>query len=275
MQHPMPHLSSSTVAPLRLLPATEARAVELRASWARHPAEVREAQRLRHAVFAEEKGARLRPPPGTAPGLDADLYDPHCEHLLVRAVPLGEDSGPVVATYRVLLPEAAKRLGGFYAEQRFDLVRLRAHRPRLAELGRACVHPDHRQGAALLMMWGEIVALLARHGVDYALGSVSLCARDGGARAWAVWQQVASQHLAPLEWQVRSRSPLPRPLRPHTGECVLDPLLRGYLKLHAQLLGEPAWDGDFQCADLPVMVRLDALPGRFRRQLAQPLRWAA
>lgn len=270
MQHALHTLTPSTAHPLRLLPATE-----LRLSWARHAADVREAQRLRHAVFAEEKAARLRPPPGTPPGLDVDLYDPHCEHLLVRAVPLGDDTGPVVATYRVLLPEAAKKLGGLYAEQRFDLTRLRAHRPKLAELGRACVHPDHRRGTALLMMWGEIVATLARHGVDYALGSVSLCARDGGTHAWAVWQHVAAQHLAPLEWQVRSRSPLPRPLRPHTGEVAVDPLLRGYLKLNGQLLGEPAWDGDFQCADLPVMVRLDALPGRFRRSLGQGVRWAA
>jgi putative hemolysin len=265
--HPLPHAAAAA-----LVPQT---ATELRLSWARSDADVREAQRLRHAVFAGEKGALLRPPPGTPEGLDADLYDPHCDHLLVRAVPLGDDTGPVVATYRVLLPEAAKRLGGLYAEQRFDLTRLRAHRPRLAELGRACVHPAHRQGAALLMMWGEIVALLARHGVDYALGSVSLCARDGGARAWAVWQQVAAQHLAPLEWQVRSRCPLPRPLRPLGTEVVVDPLLRGYLKLHGQLLGEPAWDGDFQCADLPVMVRLDTLPGRFRRQMSQGVRWAA
>jgi len=265
--HPFAHTAPAALHPQ---PATE-----LRLSWARTTADVREAQRLRHAVFAEEKGARLRPPPGTPEGLDADLYDAHCEHLLVRAVPLSDDTGPVVATYRVLLPEAAKRLGGLYAEQRFDLTRLRAHRPRLAELGRACVHADHRHGAALLLMWGELAGLLARHGVDYALGSVSLCARDGGAQAWAVWQQVAAQHLAPLEWQVRSRSPLPRPLRPSGSEVSVDPLLRAYLKMHGQLLGEPAWDGDFQCADLPVMVRLDALPSRFRRLMSQSVRWAA
>ena len=104
---------------------------------------------------------------------------------------------------------------------------------------------------------------------------MSLCARDGGARAWAVWQHVASEYMAPLEWQVRSRSPLPRPLRPHTGEVSVDPLLRGYLKINGELLGEPAWDGDFQCADLPVMVRMNTLPGRFRRQLGQGMRWAA
>jgi hypothetical protein len=47
-------------------------AASLHARWARHEEEVQAAQRLRHAVFAGEMGATLRPPPGTPPGLDAD-----------------------------------------------------------------------------------------------------------------------------------------------------------------------------------------------------------
>jgi len=52
-------------------------------------AEIHEAQRLRYQVFAEEMGARL-PHPET--GLDRDLYDPYCDHLLVR----DRNSGEVV-----------------------------------------------------------------------------------------------------------------------------------------------------------------------------------
>ena len=40
--------------------------------WARHLDEVREAQRLRHDIFAGEMGARL---PRTEPGHDIDLFD--------------------------------------------------------------------------------------------------------------------------------------------------------------------------------------------------------
>ena len=41
-------------------------------SWARHQDEVREAQRLRYKVFAEEMGARLKP---NKDGLDVDIFD--------------------------------------------------------------------------------------------------------------------------------------------------------------------------------------------------------
>ncbi|MBE0590681.1 MAG: ornithine-acyl-ACP acyltransferase, partial [Hydrogenophaga sp.] len=45
-------------------------------SWARHLDEVREAQRLRHAVFAGEMGAILS---NAVPGHDVDLFDDFCE----------------------------------------------------------------------------------------------------------------------------------------------------------------------------------------------------
>ena len=69
-----------------------------------HQDEVREAQRLRYKVFAEEMGARLT---GPEPGLDADLFDPFCDHLLVRDT----DTGEVVGAYRILNPSNAKRIG--------------------------------------------------------------------------------------------------------------------------------------------------------------------
>src|SRR5262245_19952251 len=66
--------------------------------------EIREAQKLRYRVFAEEMGAQLDVQEA---GVDADLYDPYCEHLIVR----DEANGRIVGTYRILSPEAARRVG--------------------------------------------------------------------------------------------------------------------------------------------------------------------
>ena len=65
--------------------------------WAQHLDEVREAQKLRYDIFAGEMGARLRT---TIAGHDVDLFDPYCEHLLVRE----QSTGQVIGTYRVLTP---------------------------------------------------------------------------------------------------------------------------------------------------------------------------
>ena len=124
-------------------------------AWAKHLDEVREAQRLRHQVFAIEMGARLAT---TLPGHDVDLFDDYCEHLLVRDVITQE----VIGTYRVLTPTQAKRAGSTYSDIEFDLVRLRAVRERMVEVGRSCVHPAHRQGTVIMALMGGVIAFTHR-----------------------------------------------------------------------------------------------------------------
>ena len=222
--------------------------------WACSEGEVRAAQRLRHAVFVDELGARISPPSGTPPGHDADLFDPFCEHLLVGA------DDKVVGTYRLLTPDAARRCGGLYSELEFDLTRLRPQRPRMVEAGRACVHPDWRQGGTILALWSALADFMQSRGLDTMLGCASIGVRDGGHQAADLWHA-----LAPIEHHVRPRMPLPVE-ELVTGRRPEPPaLLKGYLRCGARLLGPPAWDPDFRTADLPLMLRLADLPARYRR----------
>lgn len=177
--------------------------------WARDEDDVREAQRLRFEVFALEMGARLTPVPGTPPRHDADLFDAYCEHLLVRAASADDPRGPVVGTYRVLTPDAARRIGGWYSETEFDLTRLRPLRSRMVELGRSCVHADWRGGAVMLAMWSALGSFMARNRLDTMIGCASVSMRDGGHVAASLWQRLRATHLAPIELRVHPRLALP------------------------------------------------------------------
>ena len=243
------------------IPAASPRrsAARIHTRWARDTADLQAAQRLRHAVFVGEMGARIAPPRGTPPGLDADEFDPFCEHLLVCADDL------VVGTYRVLTPDAARRAGGLYTEREFDLTRLRPWRGRMMEAGRACVHADWRQGGPLLALWAALGDFMQRNGLDTMIGCASVGMRDGGHHAADLWQQLAATHLAPIEQQVRPRLPLPVQALLTGREVTLPPLIKGYLRCGARLLGAPAWDPDFGTADLPLLLRLSDLPARHRR----------
>jgi putative hemolysin len=42
-------------------------------------------------------------------------------------------------------------------------------------------------------------------------------------------------------------------------------LIKGYLRLGAKILGAPAWDPDFNTADLPMLMRIADLPSRYRK----------
>lgn len=237
----------------------------LQVSWAQHQDEVREAQRLRYAVFATEMGARL---PQTVPGHDIDLFDDYCEHLLVR----DSASHQVIGTYRVLTPAQAKRAGSTYSDTEFDLTRLRGIRQRMVELGRSCVHPEHRHGGVIMALWGALFEFMDRNQLDTMIGCASIPMLYNGLvtgdAAASIWHQLRQTHLAEIQYHVRPRLPLPVEELDHG--LAMDPpaLIKGYLRLGAKVLGAPAWDPDFNTADLPMMMRIADLPVRYRKHFS-------
>ena len=242
-----------------------AREPDFEVLWARHQDEVRAAQRLRHEVFVGEMGARLVPPPQVPAEHDVDLFDDFCEHLLVRTLPTDDAPGRVIGTYRVLTPPAASRAGGYYSETEFDLTRLRPLRDRMAELGRSCVHPQHRSGGVIIALWGALAEFMNSNKLDSMVGCASVGMRDGGHAAASLWSKLQLNHMASLEYQVRPRLPLPVQELDQTLDVEPPALIKGYLRCGAKLLGAPAWDPDFNTADLPLLLRLSELPARYRR----------
>jgi putative hemolysin len=210
-------------------------------------------------------GARLTVPVGSPAGHDIDLFDPYCEHLLVRLLSDSNEPGDVIGTYRVLTPASAKRVGGLYSETEFDLTRLRPLRSKMVELGRSCVHPDHRSGGAIMALWGALAEFMVRNDLDTMIGCASISMRDGGHVAASLWEQLRQTHLAPIDLQVRPRLPLPVDELDRHLKVEPPALIKGYLRAGAKVLGAPAWDPDFNTADLPLLMRITDLPSRYRK----------
>ena len=233
--------------------------------WARHQDEVRQAQRLRYSVFALEMGAIL---PKIVPDHDIDLFDDYCEHLLVR----DEATMDVIGTYRVLTPTQAKRVGSTYSDTEFDLTRLRTLRSRMVELGRSCVHVDHRHGGVILALWGALAEFMGRNQLDTMIGCASIPMQYNGVStgqaAASVWRQVRQTSLASIEYRVTPRLALPVEKLDNTLNVEPPALIKGYLRLGAKVLGAPAWDPDFNSADLPMMMRIADLPARYQKHFS-------
>lgn len=213
------------------------------------------AQRLRHDVFTSEPGFALT---DCIDGKDADSFDQHCDHLLVRE----DNSGELVGCYRMLPPPGAIAAGGLYTATEFDVAALDSLRPSLVEMGRAVVRGDHRNGAVVLLMWAGILAYLDRSGYDYVTGCVSVPTHgDGepGSQVRGVRDFVSKRHAAPAEYTVtpyrpvildgRTLDDITAPARP-----TVPPLMRGYLRLGARVCGEPAHDPDFGVGDFPALL---------------------
>jgi len=216
-------------------------------------------QRLRYQVFTEEMGAVF---PEAVDGLDCDRFDPWCKHLMVKEV----SAQRVVGTYRVLTPDNAKRAGGYYAAQEFDLSGLGPIAEQFVEIGRSCTHPDYRDGSVIMMLWSGLIEFMTHGGFRYMLGCASVSLRDDGVTAAEVWrvarkmmaQRPEAARIAPLNRYPVEKLDSPLPAR-------VPPLIKGYLNIGARICGEPAWDPDFNTADFPVLLDMHAMDPRYRK----------
>ncbi len=227
-------------------------------SLARSVAEVTEAQRIRYKVFGEEMGARL---PSAEQGLDIDRFDEFCDHLLVR----DHANNKVVGTYRILPPEQSYISGGYYSETEFDISRLMHLRDRMAEVGRSCVHPDYRDGATITQLWSGLADYINKHGHEYLIGCASISMSDGGHYAASVYNKVRKLHGAPPEYHVFPHCRLPLESLNQNMDVIIPPLIKGYLRLGAWVAGEPAWDPDFNCADLFILMPVARMNARYAK----------
>jgi putative hemolysin len=229
---------------------------KLTVEFAHTTEEILAAQRLRYQVFADEMGASL---PTRIPGVDQDVYDPYCQHLVVK----NEATDEVVGTYRILTPENANRIG-YYSENEFDLTRLQHLRPRLVEIGRSCVHADYRSGATITLLWAGLAKFMLENKYEYLTGCASIPMHDGGYAAASLFRQLG-EHMSPTEYRVFPRCPLPLEALNHDVKADLPPLIKGYLRAGSWICGEPAWDPDFNTADLPILLPMSKLDQRYAK----------
>lgn len=224
-------------------------------SLARNAAEIAEAQRLRYKVFAEEMGAEV----AGSDGLDIDHFDEFCEHLLVRE----SATHQVIGTYRILCPHQAVKAGGYYSASEFDLSRLSHLFGSMVEVGRACVHQDHRNGGTITMLWAGLAKYMMTHNYEYMIGCGSVPILDGGHLAASLYQKLKDKYLSPPEYRVFPNNPLPIEALDNNLSVECPPLIKGYLRLGAYICGEPAWDAAFNSADMLVLLPLSKLDGRY------------
>ena len=163
------------------------------------------AQRLRYKVFVEELGGQ-----GTGidhqERLERDAFDPYCEHLLLvderRNTETLED---VVGVYRLLDEEGAERAGRYYTDAEYDLAPLKNSGRKLLELGRSCLHADHRGGTGMLQLWQGLGQFVEAQAIEVLFGVASF----HGTNAAALTEPLSLLHhryLAPDEMRVRSRN---------------------------------------------------------------------
>jgi putative hemolysin len=158
--------------------------------------------------------------------------------------------------------DVAARHFGYYSEQEFDFAPYEALRSQIVELGRACIHRDHRSSEVLHLLWRGIARYVIGNGGRYMMGCCSLPSLDN-ALGHAVYRSLKNYLVEPALMTV----PTSKYVLPHamemTGEEVRPPkLLRAYLTIGAKICSEPAIDWEFKTIDFLTLLDLQTLHPR-------------
>jgi putative hemolysin len=235
------------------------------------PQDLSAAQALRYQVFVTELGGD-GPLVDHAAGLERDAFDPHFDHLLLvdrRADPASLTH--VVGAYRVMPSERRAEAGRFYSETEFDLSPLLASGRRLLELGRSCVHADHRGGTAMFHLWNGLAEYVLDRGIEVLFGAASFHGTDIAALAQPL-SYLHHHHLAPPAMRVRALPPnrqdmdliAKAQLDRRAAMAATPALIKAYLRLGG-FVGDGAWiDDAFNTTDVCLVMDTVQMSARHR-----------
>jgi putative hemolysin len=184
-----------------------------------------------------------------------------CDHLIVEHLP----THSVVGTYRMQTGRNAAIKLGYYCEQEFEFGSFEPLRAEMVELGRACVHPQHRNLVVLGLLWKGIAGYAVKNSARYLFGCSSLTSQEAtvGASAYA---ELCRKYLVDVPWRTRPLRKFDCSMDNLSGEPVKIPkLLRAYLSLGAKICGPPALDREFKTIDFLTMLDLAKMNPSARR----------
>lgn len=229
-------------------------------------ADVRAAQRLRYHAFIRDTGAAPQ-----AQGHDCDRFDAECAHVLIEKIA----TGTLVCCFRLMPFENGGGVARSYSAQYYDLDALAGFPARMVEMGRFCVHPEHRNPHVLRVAWQAMTRYVDADGIEMLFGCSSFEGADAAAHADAL-ALLSARHIAPRRWLPRPKAP--KIVRfgtvarrgaadPKRGMRLMPPLLRGYLSLGGWVSDHAVIDEDLNTLHVFTGVEMSRVPNRIARLL--------
>jgi putative hemolysin len=215
---------------------------------------------LRHEIFIYEWQGRK-----AFHGLDVDEFDFQADHLMI----IDKDSSEVVGTYRLLLSNFTD---SFYSQNEFKLEEFLRWPSVKLEMGRACVHPDYRDGSTIDFLWRGLSRYIVESRTRFLFGCSSVKSIDPH-KISQLFKHFQDKGSWTDDFNVRPtvdfefpgfdmESAQAMPLA-ESREWV-PPLLRSYLHAGAKVYGWPAYDREFSCVDVLTILDLSKLNKKFQ-----------
>ncbi|MGZ3788114.1 MAG: GNAT family N-acetyltransferase [Bacteriovorax sp.] len=217
--------------------------------------------RMRHHIFFNETGIT------DDLNLDLDEFDSICDHLIIRS----NESGEICGTYRMISSLVSQK---FYSQGEFDLDQFLLAEGVKLELGRACIHPHHRNGAVIDLLWKGIGEYAKRTNAKYLFGCSSIMTVSRPL-ALALVNTMQAQQMLSSQFKICPIGKYRMDFSKVKGEeffeekfllSQIPPLLRSYMSAGAKVYGHPALDLEFQCIDFFTILNLDEVSSSYEKR---------
>lgn len=223
------------------------------ARLAETPADIKAAQALRYRCFVDAGGG----------GLDGDVFDAACHHMLIE----NRATGGLAGCFRLLPLEDGTHIGDSYSAQYYDLSGLRSFAGRMAELGRFCIAPEAQDADVLRIAWGAMTRFVDDEGVEMLFGCSSFQGTDESAYLDA-FALLNDRHLAPKCWLPRIKAAnvvrfaRTQPAAPDRklAQLGLPPLLRTYLLMGGWVSDHAVVDTDLNTLHVFTGLEIKSVP---------------
>lgn len=228
--------------------------------------ELHAALRLRHDVFLLELLKRKK-----RSGLDKDRFDKTCDHLII----IDKRCGSLIGTYRLQSSLHTKK---WYTATEFHMRYIKRLPGNKLELGRACVHPDHRNGITIALLWDGISAYIAASQSSYLFGCSSIKTMDKEEIKLIYYYLKQNGHVSDehrvkpkgkykvpgLKRQVKKPNPNAGTIDHILMKEKIPSLLASYLRVGAKVCGIPAIDKSFKCIDFLTLMNVDDISAAYK-----------
>lgn len=224
------------------------------------PEDCQAAQRLRALVFL-----------GEPEGLDRDLFDDICTHVLIEET----GSGSLVCCFRMLVLNGGAEIAQSYSAQFYELSALAGFEGKMVEMGRFCIAPGRLDPDILRVAWAAMTRFVDDNRIEMLFGCSSFHGTETETYLDA-FAMLRERHLAPRRWWPRVKAPavfrFAQRLRRHKPDLKLamrhmPPLLRTYLLMGGWVSDHAVIDRDLNTLHVFTGVEIGAIPPTRKRLL--------
>ena len=218
-----------------------------------NPDEIKEVQKLRYDYLLREFDPAL-----PLEGLDDDGFDEYCDSLIVIDKALNK----IVGTYRLATKETSKG-HPFKLEDEFDVSSIKADPDGVAEIGRAVIHGDYRDGMVITLIWKGIFLYAKENHCRYTIGTASFHGTDPSIYKKAFGYLASNRADKKFNVHaIKNSYPLVADPSISYADSDMPGLMKGYLVLGANVASEGFIDYEFNSCDVLIIIDMESIDPR-------------